>query len=63
MTRTKVRLAIIEANRFIERAEALNKSQVAVTYTDDFSTSKESGAVRRTSMDLTRALAELRRYQ
>jgi hypothetical protein len=63
MTRTKCRLAMIEAERFIKRAEVLCKSQPTVTYTDDFGTSKESGAVRRASMDLTRALADLRRYE
>ena len=31
-------------------------------HSDPFTGSKESGAVRRASMDLTRALAELRKY-
>lgn len=67
MNREKLKIAIAEAERFIRRAKALPKP---TTYTvpgsaynpftnDNFP--KESGAIRRASMDLTRALAELRK--
>ena len=66
VNREKLKIAIAEAERFIRRAKALPKP---TTYTvclncgpfenDNFP--KESGAIRRASMDLTRALADLRR--
>lgn len=54
--------AVAEAHRFIERAETLMAAmQKALdrSYTDNHP--RESGAVKRASMDLTRALAEMRR--
>ena len=70
MTRTKVVQAVTEAERFIRKARALLASQ---SYVDkDVETCKHvawdggdqpmlQGAVRRASMDLTRALADMRR--
>ena len=69
MTRTALMGVISEARRFIDKAEVLLRSQSAdrvspidgTTYhTDGFDASKESGAVRRASLDLSRALAALR---
>ena len=52
--------AIAEARRFLERASAVKQAWRAH---GDLSTQnpKETGALRRSSMDLTRALADLRR--
>ena len=70
MTRTALMGVISEARRFIDKAEVLLRSQSAdrvspidgtAYHTDGFDASKESGAVRRASLDLTRALAALRR--
>ncbi len=56
--------AVAEARRFIERAEtlmaAMQKSAPRAYISDH---PRESGAVKRASMDLTRALAEMRRRQ
>ena len=60
MTKLEVKQAIEEAERFILRAKALLKSQASITW-EDIGSSKESGAVRRASMDLTRSLADLRK--
>lgn len=52
--------AVAEAKRFIAKADALKaRRKKADLY--DFQPCKESGAVRRASIDLTRALADLRR--
>lgn len=57
--------AMAEAERFIERAKALmgtmskSPSVAGQNYTSMHP--KESGAVKRASMDLTRSLADLRR--
>lgn len=61
MTRTKLNAAISEARRFIARANEALKSQA--NDHDWLNSSKETGATRRASMDLTRALAELRKPQ
>lgn len=55
-----VNKAVEEARRFLKAAEAWKKSETdkVPTYAGN---PKESGACRRASMDLTRALAELRR--
>jgi hypothetical protein len=45
-----------EMKRLIKRIDALSGSEVAC-----FAPSAETGAIRRASMDLTRALADLRR--
>lgn len=53
MTRTKLKHAIAEAERFLRRAKELER--------EGTSTSKQIAATKRASMDLTRALADLRR--
>ncbi len=62
--RTKLDIAVAEARRFIERAETLPAPQPYTTLGGDTFTHdyfpRESGAIRRASMDLTRALADLR---
>lgn len=54
--------AVIEAKRFIEKAEAF-QAEIALqkTRTMYVNAPKESGALRRASLDLTRALAEMRK--
>jgi hypothetical protein len=58
MTPDKVKEAVAECKRFIKRAEALLKVEYPAQYNP-----RESGACRRASMDLTRALADLRKTQ
>jgi len=64
MNRDRLAIAVAEAERFIERAKALPKpvpyERGGHTFTDNYFP-KEQGAIRRASMDLTRALADLRR--
>lgn len=60
MNDAKVREAISEAKRFIKAAEAYRRAE-AEKAEPWHTTPKESGAVRRASMDLTRALAEMRK--
>ena len=57
----RLRYAIAEADRFLKAARTLNK----MTRKDQYYVSygKESGACRRASLDLTRALAEMRKYR
>ena len=57
----KLRAAIVEAKRFLDRAERLMARQDALRTTTHYVTDfpKEQGGVRRASMDLTRALAEM----
>lgn len=50
-----------EARRFLATVHELMK-KYPKSVEGSFWASKESGAVRRSSMDLTRALAELRKY-
>jgi hypothetical protein len=57
MTKTKINAAIKEAREFIKRAKVVIKE----TENDWIWGSKNSGALRRSSMDLTRALAEMRK--
>lgn len=64
MNRTKLNEAVAEAYRFIQRAKALPKPEEYVLEghnltNDNFP--KEQGAIRRASMDLSRALSELRK--
>lgn len=65
MTPQNIRIAICEAKRFIQVAEALlartaaDKDSAYRTY--PMHGSKESGATRRASLDLTRSLAEMRK--
>jgi hypothetical protein len=53
---TSLKIAMEEAERFLRAARKIKTD----TRFDSIDASKESGAVRRASMDLTRALAELR---
>jgi len=70
MDTKKLNVAIEEAKRFLERAKELQSEQKNTTTSEWAgkihvhvpSCPKESGAVRRASMDLTRVLADLRRY-
>lgn len=60
MDEKKIKLvdtALAEAERFIQRASAWRK----VLRSDISYQSKEGGAAKRSSLDLTRALADLRR--
>lgn len=64
MNRDKLAIAVAEAKRFIERAKALPKpvpyqSGSYSLHHDNFP--REQGAIKRASMDLTRALADLRK--
>lgn len=67
MNRGKLQVAVDEAHRFIQRAESLpdpikrdHSGFEDGFYVDDHHP-KEQGAIRRASMDLTRALADLRK--
>lgn len=62
MTETTLQLAINEAVQFVTKASVLQRL-IEVQKNDPYSSCnpKESGSVRRASMDLTRALADLRR--
>jgi hypothetical protein len=51
--------SVKEAERYIARAKKLRMG-ITDRHGDDIWGSKESGAVRRASMDLTRVLADLR---
>lgn len=63
-----LQLAINEAKRFIGRCEELKKARIikesfvhnGETFTYNKPAARQSGAVRRASMDLTRVLADLR---
>ncbi|EGL63619.1 hypothetical protein AGRO_3688 [Agrobacterium sp. ATCC 31749] len=64
MNRQKLQIAVLEARRFIARAEALPTPEpydcgYSTLMRDNFP--REQGAIKRASMDLTRALADLRR--
>ena len=53
MNSEKIKLAVQEAKRFLERAKKVEAAQMSET--------KDNAALLRTSMELTRALAELRK--
>lgn len=59
----KIEIAEQEARRFLERVEAVKAlcTEFNRQYNRIDST-KETGALRRSSMDLTRALADMRKY-
>lgn len=57
MNRAKLKAAVAEAMRFIERAKDYERNPPQY----EFVGSKVGGAVRRSSMDLSRALADLRK--
>ena len=56
---TKINNAIYEATRFISRAKVAHRRLCAGGYTTY--ASKETASCKRASMDLTRALTELRK--
>lgn len=58
MMDAKLKEAVAEARRFIRKAEELAAAQAMEP---TYATPKESGACRRASLDLTRALADFRR--
>lgn len=60
MNISTVNAAVVEAKRFLKAAEAFKKAE-AEKKAGYYMNPKESGAVRRSSMDLTRALAEMRK--
>lgn len=60
VTPDKITAAIAEAERFIAKATALRLRRFKGDLYD-FQACKESGALRRASLDLTRTLADLRR--
>lgn len=57
MNKTKLQKAMFEARRFYEKAKELEKDSKEIYFTG----SALSGSVKRASMDLTRALADLRK--
>ena len=59
MDAAKLIAAEAEAIRFLSRVDAYKKAITATVY----GSPRESGAVKRASMDLTRALADLRKPQ
>ena len=64
MNRDKIKAAVEEARRFIKRAEALPKASTYERYGHVYNNDyfpREQEAIRRASMDLTRALADLRK--
>jgi GT2 family glycosyltransferase len=61
VTPERIRFARSEAVRFIERATALLKTAHAYGKEEFVDSGKLSGALRRSSLDLTRALAEMRK--
>jgi hypothetical protein len=63
MRKAELEIAMTEAKRFLARAEMLLTAAVKHNELGPWFVSepKEQGAVRRSSLDLTRALADLRR--
>jgi hypothetical protein len=61
MSGQRVDAAVGEAKRFLKAVDALKERCKSDQYAMD--SSRESGAVRRASLDLTRALADMRRSQ
>lgn len=60
MSADKINIAVAEAERFIAKAKAL-RARRAKGDLYSFQGCRESGALRRASLDLTRALADLRK--
>jgi hypothetical protein len=60
MKPANIAAAAIEAKRFL-KAEKAWRERMAAGGIYEFQGSKESGALRRASLDLTRALAEMRK--
>ena len=63
MTDEKLNNAVFEANRFLKRVKDLKDAQKKNLSNEwTCTTPIESGSVRRSSLDLTRSLADLRKY-
>ena len=66
MTESKVKQAMAEATRFLDRANEVLAEHPVISLKEEVGTywpSKETAALKRASMDLTRALAAMRRFQ
>jgi len=61
MNPTEIRKAVAEAKLFIKRANAALAIVRKIGDFDYLDGGKESGALRRSSMELTRSLADMRR--
>lgn len=61
MNKTGIEKAIAEAEEFIERANAALDEAIDSKYTHSLYPTAKTGALRRQSMELTRALAEMRK--
>jgi hypothetical protein len=61
MTPETLLIAIEEATRFLKAAKEARKSIVHKPWGADFEGNKSTAAAKRASMDLTRALADMRR--
>ncbi len=61
----EIKNAIAEAERFIDRAKDLlntvKREETSAYVFESYTVGKESGALRRASLDLTRALADMRK--
>lgn len=70
MKHDNIREAVIEAQRFLARYTEYAETFSSKTYntgtedeiTIEYPTPRESGALRRASLDLTRALAKMRKF-
>lgn len=60
MTIENIKRAQVEARKFLERVEDVRKMEERGDFLE-WKGSKQTSALRRTSMDLTRALAEMRK--
>jgi len=61
ITLKKIEAALVEAQRFVDSCEKLRERMTKNRYKFCDYLPKETGDVRRKSMDLTRSLADLRR--
>ena len=61
MKLSKVRNAVAEAERFLERAKEVETEVIYPDYPDYRGGTKRTASLKRASMDLSRALTELRR--
>lgn len=62
MTRQKIAKVVGEMARLQERIKNLDAEMAKAPHLTMTDCPKETGAIRRSSMDLTRALADMRRY-
>ncbi len=61
MKHAEIMIAVAQAQRFIAAAKKVKRVTYETHFSDNIDTGKESGALRRASMDLTRQLAEMRK--